>query len=124
MCPRLNLTRCLQACTFKVDYTLENIPGREFGSVFLTDKNENLALAVVSSGWSKVGKHPTSQKMSWLLMLLMLGLWLRTALPLLLQIRSGGGQQSPYYAELETAQSNAESSGLGLWSKVQPCGSF
>lgn len=40
------------------------------------------------------------------------------------QIRSGGGQQSPYYAELETAQSNAESSGLGLWSKVQPCGSF
>ncbi|DBB17861.1 hypothetical protein WJX82_005615 [Trebouxia sp. C0006] len=78
--------KCIgQPCTFKVDYTLENIPGREFGSVFLTDKNDNLALAVVSSGWSK--------------------------------IRSGGGQQSPYYAELETAQSNAESSGLGLWSK-------
>ncbi len=50
--------------------------------------------------------------------------WLRAALLLLLQIRSGGGQQSPYYAELETAQSNAESSGLGLWSKVQPYGSF
>ena len=44
----------LQPCTFKVDYTLENVPGREFGSVFLTDKNENLAVAVVSSGWSKV----------------------------------------------------------------------
>ncbi len=58
MCPRLTLTQCLQPCTFKVDYTLENIPGREFGSVFLTDKNENLALAVVSCGWSKVGKHP------------------------------------------------------------------
>ena len=41
----------------------------------------------------------------------------------MLQIRSAGGQQSPYYAELEAAQSNAESSGLGLWSKVQgyPC---
>lgn len=36
-----------------------------------------------------------------------------------MQIRSGGGQQSPYYTELETAQSNAESSGTGLWSKVQ-----
>ena len=47
----------LQPCTFKVDYTLENVPGREFGSVFLTDKNDNLAVAVVSSGWSKVHKH-------------------------------------------------------------------
>lgn len=44
----------LQACTFKVDYVLENIPGREFGSVFLSGTNENLALLVVSSGWSKV----------------------------------------------------------------------
>ncbi len=69
LCPRLVLTRCLQPCTFKVDYTLENVPGREFGSVFLTDKNENLALAVVSSGWSKVGKQPTSQVVLWLLML-------------------------------------------------------
>ena len=47
----------LQACTFKVDYVLENIPGREFGSVFLSGKNENLALLVVSSGWSKVYNH-------------------------------------------------------------------
>jgi hypothetical protein len=69
MCPRLTLTQCLQPCTFKVDYTLENIPGREFGSVFMTDKNENLALAVVSSGWSKVGKQSTSQDVLWLLML-------------------------------------------------------
>lgn len=68
MCPRLTLTQCLQPCTFKVDYTLENVPGREFGSVFLTDKNENLALAVVSTGWSKVGKPPTSQDV-WVLML-------------------------------------------------------
>jgi hypothetical protein len=69
VCPRLTLTQCLQPCTFKVDYTLENIPGREFGSVFLTDKNDNLALAVVSSGWSKVGEHSTIQDESWLLML-------------------------------------------------------
>lgn len=45
----------MQACTFKVDYTLENIPGREFGSVFLTEKNVNVAVAVVAAGWSKVG---------------------------------------------------------------------
>lgn len=44
----------LQACIFKVDYVLENIPGREFGSVFLSATNENLALLVVSNGWSKV----------------------------------------------------------------------
>ncbi|KAL3140607.1 hypothetical protein ABBQ32_005177 [Trebouxia sp. C0010 RCD-2024] len=74
-----------QACTFKVDYVLENIPGREFGSVFLSGTNENLALLVVSSGWSK--------------------------------IRSAGGQQSPYYAELQAAQTKAEDAGLGLWSK-------
>ena len=48
---------------------MENIPGREFGSVFLTDKNDNLALAVVSSGWSKVGEHSTIQDESCLLML-------------------------------------------------------
>lgn len=51
----------LQPCTFKVDYTLENVPGREFGSVFLTEKNENLAVAVVSSGWSKVSFPTCSQ---------------------------------------------------------------
>ena len=37
-----------------MDYTLENIPGREFGSVFLTEKSENVAVAVVAAGWSKV----------------------------------------------------------------------
>ena len=37
-----------------MDYTLENVPGREFGSIFLTEKTENLALSVVSAGWSKV----------------------------------------------------------------------
>nr|DAD34032.1 TPA_asm: hypothetical protein HUJ06_004672 [Nelumbo nucifera] len=37
--------------TFKVDYTVPSI-GREFGSVFLGDKN--VALLVVSEGWAKV----------------------------------------------------------------------
>ncbi|XP_073013136.1 ribonuclease TUDOR 1-like [Typha latifolia] len=37
--------------TFKVDYTVPSI-GREFGSVFLGDKN--LAYLVVSEGWAKV----------------------------------------------------------------------
>lgn len=44
----------VQKCTFKVDYTLENIPGREFGSVFVN--NNNVALKVVSDGWAKVKK--------------------------------------------------------------------
>ena len=43
----------MQACTFKVDYILENIPGREFGSVFI-GSSENVALTVVSKGWAKV----------------------------------------------------------------------
>ncbi|GMP89863.1 hypothetical protein CsSME_00041242 [Camellia sinensis var. sinensis] len=38
--------------TFKVDYTVPSI-GREFGSVFLGDKN--VALMVVSDGWVKKG---------------------------------------------------------------------
>ncbi len=47
----------MQACTFRVDYTLENIPGREFGSVFVGEKSENVALKVVSEGWAKVLHH-------------------------------------------------------------------
>ena len=48
--PRL----ALQQCVFKVDYVVEQIGNREFGSVFL-DQQENVALAVVSGGWAKVG---------------------------------------------------------------------
>ncbi|KAJ6676357.1 EBNA2 BINDING PROTEIN P100 [Salix viminalis] len=40
-----------QEVTFKVDYAVPSI-GREFGSVFLGDKN--VALLVVSEGWAKV----------------------------------------------------------------------
>jgi staphylococcal nuclease domain-containing protein 1 len=45
---------------FKVDYTVEAIGNREFGSVFLGQ--ENVALTVISSGWAKVGM----QRNSWL----------------------------------------------------------
>lgn len=41
----------LQEVTFQVDYTMPLI-GREFGQVFLGDKN--VALLVVSEGWAKV----------------------------------------------------------------------
>ena len=43
----------VQACTFKVDYVLEIIPGREFGSVFIANA-ENVALTVAAKGWAKV----------------------------------------------------------------------
>lgn len=37
---------------FCKDYTVDALPGREFGSVFLGP--ENVAVAVVSAGWAKV----------------------------------------------------------------------
>eukprot|EP00884_Botryococcus_braunii_P011096 jgi/Botrbrau1/19989/Bobra.0796s0002.1 len=46
-------------CSFKVHYTLENVPGREFGSVFVDDVN--IALQVVSNGWAKVRPSGGSQ---------------------------------------------------------------
>ena len=49
------LSSCLaraQPCTFRVDYKLDSVPGREFGSVFLAS-NENLALSAVAAGWAK-----------------------------------------------------------------------
>ena len=52
--PRQIVQLPLQMCTFRVDYTLENIPGREFGSVFVGPTSENVALRVVSEGWAKV----------------------------------------------------------------------
>ncbi|KAK9827311.1 hypothetical protein WJX81_003519 [Elliptochloris bilobata] len=74
-------------CTFKIDYKLDSVPGREFGSVFLTPQNENLALSVVAAGWAKV------------------------------RVSGEGLARSPYYAELEASQQAAEAKGLGLWTK-------
>ena len=44
----------MQPCTFRVEYTLDNIPGREFGSVFIGPQNENVGTSVVAAGWAKV----------------------------------------------------------------------
>lgn len=38
---------------FKVDYTVDQLQGREFGSVFL-NQTDNVALAVAGAGWAKV----------------------------------------------------------------------
>ena len=43
----------LQPCVFRTEYALEQAGGREFGSVFINDK-ENLSLAVVGAGMAKV----------------------------------------------------------------------
>uniref|UniRef100_A0A1J3DI37 Ribonuclease n=1 Tax=Noccaea caerulescens TaxID=107243 RepID=A0A1J3DI37_NOCCA len=74
--------------TFKVDYKVEAIAGREFGSVYLG--NENLAKLVVQNGWAKV-REPSQQNQE---------------------------KVSPYIAELLQLQEQAKQEGFGLWSKV------
>ncbi|KXZ48282.1 hypothetical protein GPECTOR_29g59 [Gonium pectorale] len=46
--------KCIgQPCVFRVDYVVEAIGNREFGSVFL-NQQDNVAMAVVAAGWAKV----------------------------------------------------------------------
>lgn len=53
--------KCIgKECVFKVDYVVEQIGNREFGSLFIGQ--ENIALAVVSNGWAKV--RATGQQQS------------------------------------------------------------
>ncbi|CAN8264740.1 unnamed protein product [Cochlearia groenlandica] len=73
---------------FKVDYKVEAISGREFGSVYLG--NENLAKLVVKNGWAKV-RAPGQQNQD---------------------------KVSPYIAELIQLEEQAKQEGFGLWSKV------
>ncbi|KAG1657494.1 hypothetical protein FOA52_008370 [Chlamydomonas sp. UWO 241] len=49
-----------QQVTFKVDYTVEAIGNRPFGSVFLGEK-DNVALSVVAAGWCKVRSQGKEQ---------------------------------------------------------------
>ncbi|MEW5318556.1 MAG: hypothetical protein WDW38_009770 [Sanguina aurantia] len=42
-----------QSVVFKIDYVVEQLGNREFGSVFLNEK-ENVAVAVVTNGWAKL----------------------------------------------------------------------
>ncbi|CAA7035138.1 unnamed protein product [Microthlaspi erraticum] len=74
--------------TFKVDYKVEAIAGREFGSVYLG--NENLAKLVVQNGWAKV-RAPGQQNKD---------------------------KVSPYIAELLQLEEQASQEGFGCWSKV------
>ncbi|BBH03582.1 TUDOR-SN protein 1 [Prunus dulcis] len=73
---------------FKVDYIVQQI-GREFGSVFLGDKN--VAMLIVAEGWAKVKEVKQNQQKV---------------------------EASPYIAELLRLQEQANTQGLGLWSKV------
>ncbi|XP_008245697.1 PREDICTED: staphylococcal nuclease domain-containing protein 1-like [Prunus mume] len=73
---------------FRVDYVVQQI-GREFGSVFLGDKN--VAMLIVAEGWAKVKEVKQNQQK---------------------------GEASPYIAELLRLQEQANTQGLGLWSKV------
>lgn len=46
--------KCIgQSVVFRVDYAVEAIGNREFGSVFL-GQQDNVALSVVAAGWAKV----------------------------------------------------------------------
>ncbi|XP_013629355.1 PREDICTED: staphylococcal nuclease domain-containing protein 1 [Brassica oleracea var. oleracea] len=74
--------------TFKVDYKVEAIAGREFGSVYLA--NENLAKLVVQNGWAKV-REPGQQNKD---------------------------KVSPCISELLQLEELAKQEGLGRWSKV------
>jgi staphylococcal nuclease domain-containing protein 1 len=42
---------------FRIDYVVEAIGNKEFGSIFLqgpSGKQENVALSIVQNGWAKV----------------------------------------------------------------------
>ncbi len=140
---RLSQLCARQPCTFRVDYKLDNVPGREFGSVFLTPQNENLALSVVAAGWAKArvllpqaqttllkgcvclsmrrcgcNLHEVPESVAGQAEPLPASADLR---PASAQVRvSGEGQaRSPYYADLEAAQQAAEAKELGLWTKAR-----
>lgn len=77
-----------QSVTFRIDYVVEAIGNKEFGSVFLaspTGPSLNIATDIVKNGWAKV--------------------------------RETGSQQSPYIEELRSAQQTAQQAAIGLWTK-------
>jgi staphylococcal nuclease domain-containing protein 1 len=82
-----------QTVVFKVDYVVEQLGNREFGSVVVEGAagapQENAALAVVAAGFAKV-RAPGGQ---------------------------GQQQASPFLDELKRAEEAAQAAGLGMWSK-------
>ena len=54
------LPACLQPCVFRVDYQLEQAGNKEFGTVFVNEK-ENVAVSLVGAGLAKVRTPGGSQ---------------------------------------------------------------
>ena len=50
----------LQPCVFRVDYTIDAAAGREFGTVFVNER-DNVAAALVGAGWARVRAPGGSQ---------------------------------------------------------------
>lgn len=140
----------LQTCTFRVDYTLENIPGREFGSVFVGASSENVALRVVADGWAKVALlflncirtlksmiqrtlKGRAQKIAQVcksnrhrlrfLSSAFLNKSIGSQRCVMHQVREGkkAGAQSPYMEQLLAATKAAETQKKGIWSQVSFC---
>ena len=117
----------LQPCVFKVDYVVEAIGNKEFGSIFLeaNGQKENIALSVVSNGWAKVSFTPYKERDHAVCSLYRLQLVVHVSTRSLyvhfLQVRETGSQQSPYIEDLKRAQEAAQGAGVGLWNKVCDC---
>jgi len=111
----LNFLLFSQEVTFKVDYAVPSI-GREFGSVFLGDKN--VALLVVAEGWAKV-------KLFLFWHVTLIWFWTNFCAGAYwichMQVREQGqqkGEASPFLADLLRLEEQAKQEGLGRWSKV------
>ena len=48
-----------KACTFRIDYKLEALGGKEFGTLFVD--NQNISVSVVTAGWARVREGGTQQ---------------------------------------------------------------
>lgn len=105
----------LQEVTFRVDYTVPSI-NREFGSVFLGDKN--VALLVVAGGWAKVF-YCYLDPLSVLLFALVYSL--SHMIYSDIQVREQGqqkGESSPYLTDLLRLEEQAKQQGVGRWNRV------
>ena len=49
-----------KACVFRVDYKLDIAGGKEFGTVFVNDK-ENISMSIVAAGWAAVRESGAQQ---------------------------------------------------------------
>ena len=105
-----------------MEYAVASI-GREFGSVYLGDKN--VAMLVVSNGWAKVLSLSCvltfEDDLCWFNRSCDSNLVHITCLNLI-QVREQGqqkGEASPFLAELLRLEEIVKQEGLGKWSKVR-----